>query len=58
MAKTDKLQVRASDRLFPSINNLLIIICAVAHASSLIVDGQTHKHPRPKMRLNTQLMGY
>lgn len=42
------------DRLFPAINDLLIFLSALSHASSLMVDGQTHKTARPVARIGTR----
>ncbi len=50
-------QINQGDRLFDAINNFLIILSAIAHASSVMVDGQTHKVPRPTMRLNARKIG-
>lgn len=54
---TGKHSMKPGDRLFSPVNDLLIILSAITHASSLMVDGSTHKHPQPTMRLNTKQMG-
>ncbi len=41
------------DRIFDATRDLLIILSALAHASSLMVDGNTHKTPKPVMRVGT-----
>ena len=46
------------DRLFEPVRDLLIILSAVAHASSLMVDGSTHKRQKPVMRCGTRWPNY
>lgn len=41
------------DRIFDATRDLLIILSAIAHASSLMVGGSTHKLARPVMRVGT-----
>ena len=59
MAETLKLKFDATrrmvqgDRLFTPVNDLLIILSAIAHASSLMISGSTHTDPRPVMRVRT-----
>jgi hypothetical protein len=50
-------QIKQGDRLFAPINDLLIIIAAIAHASSFMVGGKTHTHKSPNMRVHTRF-GY
>lgn len=42
------------DRIFEPVNDLLIILSAIAHAASMMVDGSTHKIARPVMRVRTR----
>jgi hypothetical protein len=54
----DMLRVNPGDRLFSPINDLLIILSAISHASSLIVDADVHTDPHPAMRVNTSQFDY
>ena len=53
-----KYRIAQGDRLFTPINDLLIILSAMAHAMSVIVGGTTHKKPKPQMRVNSRRMQY
>jgi hypothetical protein len=46
------------DRIFKPVNDLLIILSAIAHASSVMADGSTHKIARPVMRVRTRWPDY
>jgi hypothetical protein len=51
-------RVNPGDRLFSPINDLLIILSAISHASSVIVDADVHTDPHPTMRVNTSQVDY
>lgn len=53
-----KRKTVTGDRLFEPVRDLLIILSALAHASSLMADGSVHKMPRPVMRLGTRWPDY
>jgi hypothetical protein len=53
-----KYKILPAERLFTPINDFLIILSAISHASSLMVGGTTHSVPWPGMRLNALRMGY
>jgi hypothetical protein len=53
-----KRQAQPGDRLFDPLNDLLIIISAIAHASSLMAGGSTHTNPKPVMRVTTRWPDY
>lgn len=55
---SERRLIEPGDRLFPPMNDLLIIMSAIAHASSLITDGSTHKHPSPTMRVDAMRIGH
>jgi hypothetical protein len=47
-------RMNPGDRLFSPINNLLVILSAISHATSLIVDADVHKQLNPTMLVNTR----
>jgi hypothetical protein len=58
-AKADSLRRTVpDDRIFTPVNDLLIILSAIAHASSLMVGGSTHTTPQPTMRVRTRWPDY
>jgi hypothetical protein len=59
--KVDLIEKRAlipGDRLFAPVNDLLIMLSAIAHAGSLMTDGSTHKEAKPTMRLRTSCLDH
>ena len=53
-----KRRINRGDRLFTPLNDLLIILAAICHAASELSDGQTHRLPAPKMRVNARRLGF
>ena len=51
-------EINPGSRLFSPVRNLLIILSAVAHASSVMADGSTHKIAKPVMRAGTRWTNY
>lgn len=54
---TKRLTVRG-DRIFAPINDLLIILSALAHATSIMVGGSTHTTEDPVLRVTTRWPDY
>lgn len=46
------------DRLFSPINDLLIILSAISHATSVMVGGSIHKEQNPSMRVGARQFEY
>ena len=55
---TGKHIIKPGDRLFDTINDLLVFFASLGHAASLLAGGSTHTEPKPAARMNTLVVPY